>query len=244
MFDLEVEQLNGRNLINKTMKSIKENKGEFNANAFYLATVVNTNDPYKLGQIQIRIPSIHGVSKSQKYYLADNSLPWARPALYQGAGNDMGQFIVPAKGTVVFVSFEYNDLNKPIYFGGLYTLKYGTKTINDNSNIYYGQELDTYTDDRITDLEDKSAQYVIFKSLKGSTIIIDDKDGHESIKIIDAAGQQIVMENNSDATLDRRGNSTNPPETASISIISNGTVNLKCKHFNLDCESSNLQDYV
>lgn len=156
----------------------------------------------------------------------------------------MGQFIVPAKGTIVYVTFEYDDRSKPLYFGGVFTIKAVTKTINDNSNIYYGQELEEDSNDRITDLDKNSAQYVVFKSLKGSTIIIDDKDGHESIKIIDAAGQQIVMENNSDATLDRRGNITNPPDTASISVISNGTINLKCKNLNLDCETTNLKDYV
>ena len=244
MFDLQVNQLQSRNLMNSVMKEGKNAKEEFNPNAFYAARVVNTNDPYKLGRVQIRIPSLHGVDKSQRYYLQDSSLPWARPALLQAAGNDMGQFIVPAKGTIVYVTFEYDDRSKPLYFGGVFTVKAVTKTINDNSNIYYGQELEEDSNDRITDLDNKSAQYVIFKSLKGSTIIIDDKDGHESIKIIDAAGQQIVMENNSDATLDRRGNTTNPPDTASISVISNGTINLKCKNLNLDCETTNLKDYV
>ena len=32
-------------------------------------------------------------------------------------GNDTGQFIVPTKGSRVFVTFEYNNLNKPLYFG-------------------------------------------------------------------------------------------------------------------------------
>ena len=156
----------------------------------------------------------------------------------------MGQFLVPSKGNRVVVSFEFNSIDKPLYFGGLPTLHNKTKKYNDNPNVYYSNNIDIETDDRIKDLEDKSAQYVIFKSLKGSTIIVDDKDGKESIKIIDAAGQQIIMENDSTVTLNRRGNTTNPPDTASISIISNGNVNIKCKHLNIEADTTNISNYV
>lgn len=242
MFDINVDRINNRNLTNSVVKEVKGLVDKIEPNAFYIAIVVNTNDPYKLGRVQIRIPAIHGVNPNQTYFISDSSLPWARPAILNGAGNDMGQFIVPSKGTRVVVSFEANDLGRPLYFGGVPTLINNTKIINDNTNIFFGQELEINTDDRITDLSNESAQQVIYKSLKGSTIIIDDKDGHESIKIIDAAGQQIIMENDSEYTLPRRGNKTNPIDTASISIISGGTVNIKCKHFNLECETTNVHD--
>ena len=57
---------------------------------------------------------------------------------------------------------------------------------------------------------------------------MNDKDGKECLKIIDAAGQQIILENNSSEPLDRRGNRTNPPKTASMTLKTNGNLNLDC----------------
>ena len=84
----------------------------------------------------------------------------------------------------------------------------------------------------------------MYKSLKGSTILINDKDGEESLKIIDAAGQQIIMKNTSEEALPRRGNSVNPPETASIDIISNGNINLNGNNVNLNGNLLNNDNYV
>lgn len=236
MFDNYINQITNKTLAESSLNQIKSNIDNIEPNAFYMAIVINTDDDMKCGRVQIRVPAIHGVKSNQKYYVVDSDLPWARPALFAGAANDTGQFIVPPMGSRVFITFEYNDLSRPIYFGGIPFVKGTTeKLINDNSNIFYGQNLSITDNDRIKDLDDNnSAQTVVFKSLKGATIIIDDKDGNESLKIIDAAGQQIIMENKSEDTLPRRGTRTNPPETASISIISNGTVNIKCKHFNLE----------
>lgn len=237
MFDINVENIKNQDLTRNNMKDFKASVDKVNPNAFYEALVTNTNDIYKLGRVQIRIPSIHGVDSSQAYYLADSSLPWARPAILSSAANDMGQYVVPCKGARVIVSFECDDINKPIYFGGIPNLINNTKTINDNNNIFFGQELNIDSDDRILDLDENSAQYVLFKSLKGSTIIFNDKDGKESIKLIDAAGQQIIMENSSEYTLPRRGNKTNPPDTASISVITNGNLNLKSNNLNIEANT-------
>lgn len=84
---------------------------------FYRALVCNTHDPKKLGRVQIRVPSIHGTKNSKGTFIEDASLPWAYPGIMFGAANDMGNFIVPEKGTIVFVTFEAGDSSKPIYFG-------------------------------------------------------------------------------------------------------------------------------
>lgn len=245
MFDINVNRVLSNNLIKETKEKFnKEYKFEFDPNAFYVAIVEDTNDPYKLGRVRIRIPAVHGTNNSQSYFLSNNSLPWARPAILNGAGNDTGQFIIPATGTRVLVTFEYNDPSKPLYFGGIPTLINNKKYYNDNPNIYYGSDIEISTDDRITDLDESSAQQVIYKSFKGSTIIVDDKDGKESIKIIDAAGQQIIMENNSEDSLPRRQDRTNPPSTANIKVKTNGRLELDCDDFNINASNTNIQDYV
>ena len=245
MFDITANRLLNSNIAKEAQNNFdKDNRLEFNPNAFYIAVVEDTNDPYKLGRVRIRIPSIHGTNNSQAYFLPNSSLPWAKPAILNGAGNDTGQFIIPAYGTRVLVSFEFNDVNKPLYFGGIPTLIGDTKTYNDNPGIYYGSDIEITTDDRISDLDESSSQQVIYKSFKGSTIIVDDKDGKESIKIIDAAGQQIIMENNSDDSLPRRNNRTNPPETANIKVITNGKIELNCNNLELNSTSTNIYNYI
>lgn len=245
MFDVNVNRILNTNLNKETRNTYKQDYTETaSPNAFYMAIVVNTNDLYKLGRIQIRVPALHGIKTSQSIYLSDSALPWARPAILNGAGNDMGQFIIPSKGSIVLVSFEYNDFSKPLYFGGIPTLGSANspKYYNDNDNIFSGEAIEVTDNDRIKDLDTDSAQQVVYKSPKGATIIIDDKDGEESIKIIDAAGQQIIMGNKSDTALPRRGNETNPPDTSYINIISGGTITVDCNEFQLDCETTNICD--
>ena len=73
---------------------------------------------------------------------------------------------------------------------------------------------------------------------------MNDKDGKECLKIIDAAGQQIILENNSTEPLDRRGNRTNPPKTASMTLKTNGNLNLICDYLNLSANGSNIETVV
>lgn len=244
MFDLSIDRFENGDSIKEVINSYKNNSQSFNPNAFYIALVEDTNDPYKLGRVRIRIPAIHGVDEHQSYYIPNESLPWAKPATLNSAGNDMGQFIIPTKGNRVFVTFEYNAPDKPIYFGGVFTLHNKDKYYNDNNSVFYGDIVTITDDDRIKDLETNSAQTVLFKSFKGSTIIIDDSDGKESIKIIDAAGQQIIMENESDFALERRGETLEPKSTASIKIITAGQLTLQCDDLNIQANTTNIQDYI
>ena len=186
-----------------------------------------------LGRIKARIPAIHGSNPQQSSYLETKFLPWATPAILNGGTNDMGQFIIPIKGSTVVMSFELDSATKPIYFGTIPTMIGDVKQYNDNSNIYNGENYNIDTNDRITDLEDDSAKQVIYKSFKGSTIMIDDKDGKESISIIDAAGQQIILENDSTKALPRRGNNLKPKSSAKIKIITAGTIDVVCDEFNV-----------
>lgn len=232
MFDVRAERISNSDLMQTAMRDFKANVQKFNPNAFYIGIVENTSDPYSLGRVQVRVPAIHGVKSSQSYYLPSKSLPWAIPATLNAAGNDTGQFIIPAKGTRVLVTFEYDSPDRPLYFGGMPTLHNKDKIYNDNSNIYKGEKVIVKTDDRITDLDEDSAQAVIYKSLKGATIIVDDKDGNENIKIIDASGQVIEMRNDTGKTLERRGNKeVTGTSGSSINIKTEGAINFTGSSF-------------
>lgn len=82
MFDVEVNRIAATDLTD--MKELKKEVGiesKFDYNAFYMAIVENTNDPFKLGRVQIRIPAIHGGSRENSFYLENDALPWAKPAI-------------------------------------------------------------------------------------------------------------------------------------------------------------------
>lgn len=228
MFDLSVTSaIKMNNQRQYIMEQTQDLRPEVNYNAFYFGIVVNSNDPERLGRVKVRIPCLHGTVPYEAIYLSDDDLPWARSGIFNAAGNDMGQFIVPPKGARVFVTFEYNNPDNPIYFGGITTKIGKTKQYNNNPNIYDGKSIDIETDDYPTDLDDNTAIQVLYKSLKGSTILVDDKDGQESIKIIDASGQIIEMKNNTGKTLDRRGNKIlNGTLGSSINIKTEGIINL------------------
>ena len=84
----------------------------------YRAIVEDVQDPDLKGRVRIRIPSIHGMKDQRGGYISTERLPWATPA-YMVAGNDFGTYLIPSKGSVVFVMFEDGDMQYPVYFGGV-----------------------------------------------------------------------------------------------------------------------------
>ena len=228
---------------------------KINYNAFYRGVVVDTHDPQLLGRVRVRVPSLHGIDPNvESFYISDTALPWATPAVMFASGNDMGNFTIPEKGTRVFVSFECDDKTKPIYFGGIPCLIGQPKEYNDQKHVFNGESQYVYTNDLNQDMKSFSER-VIYKSFKGATIIIDDYDGKEYIKIIDQSGQVIEMGNESGVSLPRRGGNTTPPEDSVpyIKISNNlgdeilmkkGEVSISTNKFTLNAQETNLQDYI
>lgn len=74
----------------------------------YRGFVVNNKDPQKLGRVQIRLAQLASDNKIET---------WAWP-FGQPAGNDFGDFFIPPKGSMVWVSFENGDPQFPLWTGG------------------------------------------------------------------------------------------------------------------------------
>lgn len=79
----------------------------------YKAIVVSTDDPTKNNLIKIRIPNIHGFSKTLNG-MPDKSLPWAT---FCSPTRTKTEF--PRVGDVVFVAFEEGDNASPVVLGFL-----------------------------------------------------------------------------------------------------------------------------
>lgn len=171
----------------------EEFKKLINYNGFYRGFVVSTDDPKHLGRVKVRIPAIHGSDPSLETYMADNTLPWAQPGAFNLAGPGMGQLILPYVGSVVWVTFEVDQPNCPIYFGNLYSTKpMGEKFIQGSRHIYQGTQLQCKEDD--LGMYD-SAVYNLLTTLKGASITIDDSDMREKIEFKDVFGQYIRFTN-------------------------------------------------
>lgn len=202
--------------LNKVLKSFEE----VNYNAFYRAYVVDNNDVDKLGKVKVRIPVLHGFTSKNPNFVDSNALPWASPAIFPSGGNDSGAFLVPNVGDTVYVTFEADSPKLPIYFGGIPS-KIGDKekrisSVNINKNESYTYNDDDYIKDIVNGTE-----RVIYKSLKGATIIIDDYDSNEYIKIIDQAGQEVTLENFRDDSLNRRGNKLGLSSRSKMTLTNN-----------------------
>ena len=177
---------------------------KFDYSQIYRGTVVDNDDPLKLGRVKVRVPQIHGSESNTEsdIYLPTFSIPWATSAVMVGAGNNTGSYLIPNIGDIVFVTFEGGKASYPIYFGGIVNKYKDKSTFIGTGDANASQLYDVSSDDFNTDITN-GAQRVIYKSLKGATIIIDDSDRNESIKIIDQLGQIISMENESDEILQR-----------------------------------------
>ena len=170
---------------------------EFDYDSFYRAYVESIEDPQNLGRVKIRIPYLHSNASVEE-------LPYAYPAINAGFGNQVGQFLLPPVGSIVFVAFEYSDEHRPIYFGGIPTVYAEGK-----KDQYYGSRINKDSSIMVTTddipVEYTGSQYIIYKSPSGSIIYIDDTDLGPQIVVKDSIGQEIRFVSNEITEQDAKG---------------------------------------
>lgn len=165
-----------------------------NRTGFYRAIVVQNTDPLNIARIRVRVPAFHGVNPNSSYYIEDKSLPFAYPASFNGAGFKSGSYVMPNIGSLVWVSFETGTENL-IYFGGIYCADpSGERYIYFDRSTYNGEAVKVDEDD--LGALNHPNRYVLYKSIKGSQIIIDDRDKSESVSLEDPHGNKILMNQN------------------------------------------------
>ena len=73
----------------------------------YRGTVVNNDDPKKLGRLRANVPEL----------LDEEITDWALPCMPYGGTPRQGMFMVPEVGAQVWIEFEAGDISHPIWVG-------------------------------------------------------------------------------------------------------------------------------
>jgi hypothetical protein len=73
----------------------------------YTGTVLDREDPLKLGRVRVQIPG-----------LIEEGTGWAYPLGVGGGGKQRGSVFVPPLGAEVGVFFRLGDIDQPYYVGG------------------------------------------------------------------------------------------------------------------------------
>jgi len=170
----------------------------------YRGRVESVDDPDRLGRVKARIWALHG----DDVRTPTSALPWAEVNELGGGGYDYGSFNPPPVGSSIWVAFECANPSFPVVFG---TYRGIPERDQDNANLYLTKdnkpdvekswsppnaELETPKDvfDGVFAGDPHPTRRVWHKSYKGHTILIEDGDGKEFLKIIDRSGQIIEMD--------------------------------------------------
>lgn len=90
-----------------------------NYSGFKRAVIINNEDPLKMERVKVRVIGIHPPNSDSGITIPDEALPWAEkagPLFGEGGISSGGMFSVPRIGSVVWVFFEADNPQIPIYF--------------------------------------------------------------------------------------------------------------------------------
>lgn len=177
-------------------------------------------DPLKIGRCKVRVPELHSTEKS----IETKDLPWAYPMHHYGGFHDGGSFYVPPVGATVLVQFEMGDPEYPFYGGTFWkippdVLELNTKTSKETGKVLperpismgqWFEPIGPETPQEILETPYEPTSHIIHKSVKGHTILMEDRDGFERFRIIDRSGQELrfsspITEGMNDGNASQRG---------------------------------------
>jgi hypothetical protein len=153
--------------------NVELQRDDFNCSGLYRGSVLDTNDPLKLGRIKVNVFGLFDT-------IAAANLPWAVPMqpVGSGAGAGYGIFSVPEVGSTVFVMFEGGDVYQPVYIG---SAPDGVHGLPSEKNTNYPNRR-------------------IIKTKAGIVVYIDDTD--QKIRITHPTGKYVEMNISGDVIID------------------------------------------
>ncbi len=167
----------------------------------YRAFVRDHHDPERLGRLRLEVPAVLGTGP-------ENWSDWAWPCFPYGGNDDVGMFLVPEEGASVWAEFEGGQVQYPIW-SGVWLAKSNpgeqpaeSKRLCDEAKCVDCPDSADHNKNPDA-LEHKKyhahpsfycpRRKVLLKTETGHTIVVDDKDGEEFLRIVDRAGQIIEM---------------------------------------------------
>jgi len=171
------------------------------------AGVVEYNqDPAQIGRVKIRIPGVTGNAVDFPTAL----LPWAWPCFPFGGGFNYGGIMVPPVGSSVWVMFAGGNPYQPVWIGSFYGLpSQAKKMIRDQKGDWPKGPVSMSPDKDTTwfappgpnppmefleQVNHRPEHYVPFKTPKGASIDIEDRDEAEKTSFHDRAGQGLIFD--------------------------------------------------
>jgi len=147
----------------------------FRYTGFYRGKVIDNADPSQLGRVKILV---YGVFTTA---MPTAQIPWAVPAaaLFAGSGSGFGSFAVPEVDSQLFVFFEGEDFNQPVYFAEAPTGVHGLPT------------------ERITNYPNRK----VLKTKNGIVFYIDDTSGSQEIKVTHPGGASLTINDSGDISI-------------------------------------------
>lgn len=190
----------------------------------YRGTVVDNEDPARLGRLKVRVPRLLG---------PDMVTGWATPCAPFGGATDQGFLFIPDREAGVWVEFEGGDLECPIWVG-----TYWSKP-DSGSQLPKPQQDDGSEAD---DVQDPPTRKIV-KTGKGHTIQFEDKDGEESIIVREGVkGHLVVLDKNGVKVTDATGNSIEMTDSAmTLTSLVPFTIHAAGQPVEIVCDSINLK---
>jgi len=167
----------------------------------YRAFVRDNNDPERLGRCRLEVPAVLGIGN-------ENWSDWAWPCFPYGGNDDTGMFLVPEEGASVWAEFEGGDPQYPIWTGVWVAMSNPGEQPEESKRLCSSMTCrDCEDKEHASDAADNAEhrkyhahppyycprRKVLIKTETGHTIVFDDRDEEEFLKIIDRAGQILHM---------------------------------------------------
>lgn len=168
----------------------------------YRAFVRDNNDPERLGRCRLEVPAVLGVGK-------ENWSDWAWPCFPYGGNDDTGMFLIPEEAASVWAEFEGGDPQYPIWSGVWLAGSNPGEQPQESKRLCSSATCRDCEDkcEHATDSADNREhgkfhphpeyycprRKVLVKTETGHTIVMDDRDEEEFLKVIDRAGQILHM---------------------------------------------------
>ena len=154
----------------------------------YRGTVVDNQDPSRLGRVTLKVPSVLGPNVVTG---------WATPCTPYGGAADQGFLFVPERHAGVWVEFEEGDLEFPIWVGTYWSRP------GDESQLPKPQGDDGTEQDEVQDPPTRK----IIKTLKKHTLQFEDADGAEAVLIREGSnGHLVTMDKDGITIVDKNQN--------------------------------------